>query len=77
MLLWLAQYFRDYIGPLRVFNYITFRAVFATITAISIGMLCGPAVIRKLTALKVGQAVRTYGPQTHLTNSHTNGKEAH
>ena len=71
MLLWLAQYFRDYVGPLRVFNYITFRAVFATITAISIGMLCGPAVIRKLTALKVGQAVRTYGPQTHLIKSGT------
>ena len=71
MLLWLAQYFQDYIGPLRVFNYITFRAVFATITAISIGMLCGPAVIRKLTAMKVGQAVRTYGPQTHLTKHGT------
>jgi len=66
MLLWLAQYFQDYIGPMRIFNYITFRAVFATITAIAIGLGCGPAVIRKLTALKVGQAVRTYGPQTHL-----------
>jgi phospho-N-acetylmuramoyl-pentapeptide-transferase len=58
MLLWLAQYFQDYVGPMRIFNYITFRAVFATITAIAIGLLCGPAVIRKLTALKVGQAVR-------------------
>ena len=71
MLLWLAQYFQDYIGPLRVFNYITFRAVFATITAITIGMLCGPAVIRKLTEMKVGQAVRTYGPQTHLSKHGT------
>jgi len=66
MLLWLAQYFQDYLGPLRVFNYITFRAVFATITAITIGLVCGPMVIRKLTELKVGQAVRTYGPQSHL-----------
>ena len=71
MLLWLAQYFQDYIGPLRVFNYITFRAVFATITAITIGLLCGPVVIRKLTEMKVGQAVRTYGPQTHLTKHGT------
>ena len=71
MLLWLAQYFQDYIGPLRVFNYITFRAVFATITAIAIGLICGPAVIRKLTAMKVGQAVRTYGPQTHLAKHGT------
>src|SRR4051794_5285797 len=71
MLLWLAQYFQDYIGPMRIFNYITFRAVFATITAIAIGLLCGPAVIRKLTAMKVGQAVRTYGPQTHLVKHGT------
>ena len=35
MLLWLAQYLQDYIGPMRVFNFITVRAVFATITAIT------------------------------------------
>jgi len=66
MLLWLAQYFQDAIGPLRVFNFITFRAVFATLTAILIGLCAGPAVIRMLTRMKVGQAVRTDGPQTHL-----------
>ena len=32
MLLWLAQYFQQELGPLRVFNFITFRAVFATLT---------------------------------------------
>ena len=66
MLLWLAQYFQQDLGPLRVFNFITFRAVFATITALMIGLCAGPAVIRKLTAMKYGQAVRTDGPQTHL-----------
>ena len=66
MLLWLAQYFQQDLGPLRVFNFITFRAVFATITALAIGLVAGPAVIRKLTAMKYGQAVRTDGPQTHL-----------
>ena len=66
MLLWLAQYFQQDFGFLRVFNFITFRAVSATITAIAIGLGFGPAVIRKLTAMKVGQAVRTDGPQTHL-----------
>ncbi|MFA9217660.1 MAG: phospho-N-acetylmuramoyl-pentapeptide-transferase [Sphingomonadaceae bacterium] len=66
MLLWLAQYFQQDLGPLRVFNFITFRAVFATITALAIGLIAGPAVIRKLTAMKYGQAVRTDGPQTHL-----------
>ncbi len=71
MLLWLAQYFQQDVGPLRVFNFITFRAVFATITALMIGLVAGPAVIRMLTRLKVGQAVRTDGPQTHLVKSGT------
>jgi len=66
MLLWLAQHFQQEFGFLRVFNFITFRAVMGTITAIAIGLSFGPAVIRKLTAMKVGQAVRTDGPQTHL-----------
>jgi phospho-N-acetylmuramoyl-pentapeptide-transferase len=71
MLLWLAQHFQDELGPLRVFNFITFRAVFATLTALAIGLFSGPAVIRMLTRLKVGQAVRTNGPQTHLIKSGT------
>ena len=71
MLLWLAQQYQDQIGALRVFNFITFRAVFATLTALLIGLLSGPAVIRMLTRLKVGQAVRTDGPQTHLIKSGT------
>jgi len=71
MLLWLAQYFQQDIGPLRVFNFITFRAVFATLTALMIGLIAGPAVIRMLVRLKVGQSVRTDGPQTHLIKSGT------
>jgi phospho-N-acetylmuramoyl-pentapeptide-transferase len=71
MLLWLAQYFQQDLGPLRVFNFITFRAVFATLTALAIGLFSGPAVIRMLTRLKVGQAVRKDGPQTHLIKSGT------
>jgi phospho-N-acetylmuramoyl-pentapeptide-transferase len=71
MLLWLAQYFQQDLSALRVFNFITFRAVFATLTALAIGLLAGPAVIRMLARLKVGQAVRTDGPQTHLIKSGT------
>ena len=71
MLLWLAQYFQQDLGPLRIFNFITFRAVFATLTALAIGLLAGPAVIRMLTRMKVGQAVRTDGPQTHLIKTGT------
>ena len=71
MLLWLAQFFQQDVGPLRVFSFISFRAVFATLTALTIGLIAGPAVIRLLTRLKVGQAVRTDGPQTHLVKSGT------
>jgi phospho-N-acetylmuramoyl-pentapeptide-transferase len=71
MLLWLAQYFQQDIGFFRVFNFITFRAVFATLTALAIGLIAGPGVIRMLTRMKVGQAVRTDGPQTHLVKSGT------
>ena len=71
MLVWLAQNFQQDFGFLRLFNFITFRAVFATLTALLIGMIAGPAVIRMLTRMKVGQAVRQDGPQSHLIKSGT------
>ena len=71
MLLWLAQFFKQDLGILRLFNFITFRAIFATMTAMAIGLIAGPAVIRMLTKMKVGQAVRTDGPQSHLVKSGT------
>ena len=71
MLLWLAQFFQQDAGWLRIVSYISFRAVAATLTALAIGLVAGPSVIRLLTRLKVGQAVRTDGPQTHLVKSGT------
>ena len=59
------------LGFFRVFQYITFRAVMAAMTALLIGIGAGPWVIRKLTALKIGQPVRGYGMQTHLVKSGT------
>jgi len=64
---WLARDFRFF----SVFNYITLRAAMATLTALAIGLIAGPWLIRKLTAMKIGQAVRTDGPQTHLVKSGT------
>lgn len=71
MLLALAQWLQNDYGFLRVFNYLTFRAVMASLTALVIGLGFGPFVIRRLTELKVGQAVRSYGPQTHLVKAGT------
>ena len=59
------------LGFFRVFQYITFRAVMAAMTALLIGIGAGPWVIRKLAALKIGQPVRGYGMQTHLVKSGT------
>ncbi len=56
---------------LGVFDYITMRAVLACATALLIGLVFGPKVIRKLTEMKIGQAVRAYGPQTHLVKTGT------
>src|SRR3954452_12180156 len=54
-----------------VFKYITLRVVPAALTALAISFVVGPAMIRKLTAYKIGQAVRDDGPQTHLIKSGT------
>jgi phospho-N-acetylmuramoyl-pentapeptide-transferase len=58
-------------GFLRVFQYLTFRAVMAALTSLLIGLVAGPAVIRHLTSLKIGQPVRGYGMQSHLSKSGT------
>jgi phospho-N-acetylmuramoyl-pentapeptide-transferase len=58
-------------GFFRVFQYLTFRAVMAAMTALLIGLFAGPWVIRRLTALKIGQPIREYAMQTHLAKSGT------
>ena len=71
MLLWLFETLGQDIRAFNVFGYLTLRAVLATLTALTISFIVGPAVIRKLTTLKIGQSVRTDGPQTHLVKSGT------
>jgi phospho-N-acetylmuramoyl-pentapeptide-transferase len=71
MLLTLAQWLSHDIRGFHVFNYITLRAVLATLTALAISFIVGPSMIRKLTEYKVGQSVRDDGPQTHLIKTGT------
>lgn len=71
MLLELAQWLAQDIRAFNVFNYITLRAVLATLTALIISFVVGPGLIRKLTQYKVGQSVRDDGPQTHLVKAGT------
>ena len=67
---WLLAQHPDW-GFLRVFQYLTFRAVMAALTALLIGLGFGPWVIRRLTALKIGQPIREYGLQSHLAKRGT------
>jgi phospho-N-acetylmuramoyl-pentapeptide-transferase len=68
--LWLQGLHPEW-GFLRVFQYLTFRSVMAATTALLIGLVLGPYVIRKLTELKIGQPIREYGMETHLTKRGT------
>lgn len=54
-----------------VFDYLTMRALMASATALLIGLIAGPKVIRKLLEMKVGQAVRQYGLESHLVKDGT------
>ena len=71
MLLELARWLAHDIRGFRVFDYITLRAVLASMTALLISFMVGPSMIRKLTEYKVGQAVRDDGPKTHLIKAGT------
>ncbi len=59
------------ISVFNVFRYITFRTIYASLTAFLICFLLGPWVIRKLTTLQIGQFIREDGPQSHLQKAGT------
>ncbi len=68
--LWLQGLSPDF-GFLRVFQYLTFRAVMAALTALLMGLAAGPYFIRRLAALKIGQPIREYAMQTHISKGGT------
>ncbi len=71
MLFELFHWLSPNVHAFNVFTYQTLRAVLAAATALLIGLVAGPTVIRRLTEMKIGQSVRTDGPQTHLEKSGT------
>jgi phospho-N-acetylmuramoyl-pentapeptide-transferase len=71
MLYWLAEYLQEYLRSLAVFQYLTVRAILGVLTALGISLLLGPWFIRRLTELRIGQSVRSDGPQSHLSKSGT------
>ena len=58
-------------GGFNVFRYITFRSIFAVLTALIITLLIGSWFIRKLKELQIGQYIREDGPQSHFSKAGT------
>ncbi len=54
-----------------LFQYITFRAAMAAITALLISFLIGPYILKKLHLYQIGELIREDGPQTHLSKKGT------
>ncbi|MCC2626248.1 MAG: phospho-N-acetylmuramoyl-pentapeptide-transferase [Burkholderiales bacterium] len=71
MFVFLSNLFEHHLGALRLFDYVTFRALVACLFSLLFSILVGERVIAWLTKLKVGQSVRDDGPQTHLVKTGT------
>jgi phospho-N-acetylmuramoyl-pentapeptide-transferase len=56
---------------LNVTHYITFRTAAASLSALAIGLLLGPMMIRKLRQFQIGQVIRQEGPATHRPKAGT------
>ncbi|MDY0384588.1 phospho-N-acetylmuramoyl-pentapeptide-transferase [Trichlorobacter sp.] len=56
---------------LNIFKYLTFRSIYAMITALVVCFVLGPWIIRKLEGLQARQVIRTDGPESHLQKQGT------
>ncbi|MBI3399358.1 MAG: phospho-N-acetylmuramoyl-pentapeptide-transferase [Deltaproteobacteria bacterium] len=54
-----------------VFQYITFRTIYAVVTALLLSFIIGPYIIRKLSAMQIGQVIRKDGPANHFIKEGT------
>lgn len=71
MLLWFTELLAKHFHFFHVFQYLTFRSILSTLTALTISLVVGPIMIQRLSYHQVGQTVRDDGPQTHLKKSGT------
>ena len=72
MLYWLLyQRLHTFFPPFRIFGYITFRTAFASLTALFMGLIVGPAIIRQLREFQIGQYIREEGPAAHQKKAGT------
>jgi phospho-N-acetylmuramoyl-pentapeptide-transferase len=72
LLYWLLyQRLFQHFPPFRIFRYVTFRTAFASLTALFMGMIIGPAIIRQLRDFQIGQYIREEGPKGHQKKAGT------
>lgn len=71
MLLELFGFLERFYSGFSVFQYITLRTILSVLTALGIALIIGPGMIRRLTAAKIGQPIRSDGPQSHQVKSGT------
>ena len=71
MLLALTELLAQYHSLFNVFQYITFRGILGALTALSISLIVGPAMIKRLNYYQIGQSVRDDGPESHLKKAGT------
>jgi len=71
MLYWITQLLQGQYHGFRVFQYLTFRSILAALTALMVGLFCGPLMINWLRRLQIGQMVRDDGPKSHLSKAGT------
>jgi len=60
-----------FFSPFRIFRFLTFRTAFASLTALFMGLIIGPAVIRQLREFQIGQYIREEGPKAHQKKAGT------
>ena len=71
MLVYLFEYLEQYNSAFNVFGYLTLRSILGVLTALVICFVTGPMMIRRLSDYRVGQNIRSDGPQTHLPKAGT------
>ena len=72
MLYWLFfETLFPHFSPFRIFGFVTFRTLAASIAAFLIAVLAGPWFIRKMREMQIGQQIRTDGPESHLSKKGT------
>jgi len=71
MLLPVFEYLSEFFGPFRVVEFLSTRAILATLTSLLFALILGPKFINKMKDIQVGQVIRKEGPETHLSKQGT------